>query len=115
MGGLEKMVWFEKGPKQISVSESLTSNENSKTIGQAPNHLDLVWFDASAPLSYSETTTERNVSDNVGDIQDMEPLVLQVEGGLNPEIVREKERRLRQEEDKWRKSIETNEKIIIRI
>ena len=48
----------------------------------------------------------------------MDPLVLKVEGnGLSPDIVGGSVRQvpLNDEEEKWRKSIESNEKVIIRI
>ena len=105
------MVWFENGPKQIIENEILTSNEKIQNIGQTIKILenDFVWFDVSAP---SETAPGKNVSENSGVLLDREPLVLQVEEGLNPEIVRKKEDTLRQEKQKLGQSIE---KFIIRI
>ena len=105
------MVWFENGPKQIIENEILTSNEKIQNIGQTIKILenDFVWFDVSAP---SETAPGKNVSENSGVLLDREPLVLQVEEGLNPEIVRKKEDTLRQEKQKMGQSIE---KFIIRI
>ena len=105
------MVWFENGPKQIIENEILTSNEKNQNIGQTIKILenDFVWFDVSAP---SETAPGKNVSENSGVLLDREPLVLQVEEGLNPEIVRKKEDTLRQEKQKLGQSIE---KFIIRI
>ena len=105
------MVWFENGFKQIIENEIFTSDEKIQNIGQTIKILenDFVWFDVSAP---SETAPGKNVSENSGVLLDREPLVLQVEEGLNPEIVRKKEDTLRQEKQKLGQSIE---KFIIRI
>ena len=105
------MVWFENGHKQIIENEIFTSDEKTQNIGQTIRILenDFVWFDVSAP---SETAPGKNVSENSGVLLDREPLVLQVEEGLNPEIVRKKEDTLRQEKQKLGQSIE---KFIIRI
>ena len=93
-----------------------------QNIGQVTKKVgyDSVWFDSRMPYLQLERsqTTGKNYSEKDEFVVDMDPLVLKVDGnGLSPEVFQDtvKQVPLKDDDEKWRKSIESNEKVIIRI
>ena len=116
------MVWFDNGPKNSLVSGIMRHIEDMQNIGHVTKKVgfDSVWFDSRMPYLQMQPPTAqgRNFSENGELVVDMDPVVLKVEGnGLRPDIVGGSVRQvpLKDDEEKWRKSIESNEKVIIRI
>ena len=120
--GLGNTVWFDNGPKNNVVSGILRHIEDMQNIGQVTKKVgyDSVWFDSRMPYLQLERsqTTGKNYSEKDEFVVDMDPLVLKVDGnGLSPEVFQDtvKQVPLKDDDEKWRKSIESNEKVIIRI
>ena len=110
------MVWFDNpGQKHNLVRGILKHIEDvTKKVG-----FDSVWFDSRTPHLQNTwpKVPDLNNDETNKSVVDMDPLLLKVDGnGLSPDVFKDEVKQVPiKDEERWRKSIESNEKIIIRI
>ena len=116
------MVWFDNpGPKHNLVRGILKHIEDLQNVGRVTKKIgfDSVWFDSRIPhlQNTRPKVPEINKAENNKSVVDMDPLLLKVDGnGLSPDVFKDEVKQVPiKDEERWRKSIESNEKVIIRI
>ena len=112
--GVGHVVWFENNPRNSFVGGILRRIEDMQNVGLVTKKvgMDSVWFDTRSFPSNGR-------SQGGNSLLVMDPLHLNVKGnGLSPREL-EKEKHMQTgrntQKSKWTKSIESNEKIVIRI
>ena len=115
------MVWFDNpGQKHNLVKGILKHIEDLQNVGKVTKKIgfDSVWFDSRIPhlRNTRPKVPEINNAENNKSVVDLDPLLLKVEGnGLSPDVFKDEVKQVPiKDEERWRKSIESNEKVIIR-
>ena len=112
---LDKIVWFENNDSDELISDILKHIDEMQNIGQVTKKVGLntVWFDSR--LKHPRSSGSRVANS----VLDLDPIFLEpASNGFTPEAedhVDVKSLHLKTEDAKWRKAIESNDKVIIRI
>ena len=116
------MVWFDNpGQKHNLVRGILKHIEDLQNVGRVTKEIgfDSVWFDSRIPQLQKTQPKDSKINNNEDNksVVDMDPLLLKVDGnGLSPDVFKDEVKQVPiKDEERWRKSIESNEKVIIRI